>query len=297
MSIKSIKDIQLLSRDEIVKEKWNGSVHYAINGNVFGYTWFLDFIAKDWVGLVEGDYLSVMPLVYRKNWLGRYELYQPDLMRAMGIYSVKALSALRIKSFLEAIPNQYRRIDINLNQLNRPPRDGSFKVIEKENQILSLHEGHEHVESQYSKAFKAQLEKAQEANLLPIGSIKPERLAEFFKENNKKSIQNDQQFHGLQRIMYNVLHRGTGFATAFAHPDTQELLAANFYISSHSRMISLVPVVSPKGKELGAMEMLKDYMVRSNSKRPLLLDFNTDQSDPYATAMGAQVEKFYQIKR
>ncbi|MEO0338594.1 MAG: hypothetical protein AAF242_05215, partial [Bacteroidota bacterium] len=225
------------------------------------------------------------------------ELYQPDLMRAMGIYSVKALSALRIKSFLDAIPDQYRRINITLNQLNRPPRDGSFKVIEKENQILSLHEGHEHIESQYSEGFKAQLEKAQEANLLPIGSIKPERLAAFFKENNKKSIQKDQQFHGLQRIMYNVLHRGTGFATAFAHPETQELLAANFYIFSHSRMISLVPVVSAQGEELGAMEMLKDYMIRSNSKRPLLLDFNTDQTDPYAKAMGAQVEKFYQIKR
>lgn len=246
---------------------------------------------------MEGDYLSVMPLVYRKNWLGRYELYQPDLMRAMGIYSVKALSALRIQSFLEAIPAQYRKIDITVNQLNRPPRDGSFKVIEKENQILSLHEGHEHIASQYSDDFKAKLEKAEEVNLLPIGSVKPERLADFFKKNNRKSIRNDQQFHGLQRIMYNVLHRGTGFATAFAHPETEELLAANFYIFSHSRMISLIPVVSPQGKELGAMEMLKDYMIRSNSKRPLLLDFNTDQLNPYATAMGAQVEKFYQIKR
>jgi hypothetical protein len=71
-------NIQRIPRDELIKEKWNGCVHYAPNGNIFGYMWYLDFVAKDWEALVEDDYVSVFPLVYRQNWWGRPELYQPD---------------------------------------------------------------------------------------------------------------------------------------------------------------------------------------------------------------------------
>ena len=289
-------DIRLVKREDIIKEKWNGCVHYSPNGNVFGYTWFLDFIAKDWEALIEGDYLSVFPLVYRKRWSGNFELYQPQLMRAMGIYSVKALSAIRIKAFLDAIPNQYKKVDITLNERNRPPRDGSFQVTEQKNYTLPLNASYEDIAGKYSEDFQVKLASAEAQGLLPIGSVKPERIAELFKQQNKANADTEQQFHGLQRIMYNVLHRGTGFATAFADPKTQEVLAANFYIFSHGRMLSLAPVVTPIGKEIGALEMLTDYMVRSNAMRPIFLDFNTQIEDDLALAMGAEVERYYRIQ-
>ena len=78
-------NIQYLKSADIDKVKWNSCVHYANNGNIFGYMWFLDFVAKDWDALVEGDYESVFPLVWREGLFGRKELYQPSLMREMGI--------------------------------------------------------------------------------------------------------------------------------------------------------------------------------------------------------------------
>lgn len=290
-------DIKLVKREDIIKEKWNGSVHYATNGNVFGYMWYLDFVAKDWDALIEGDYLSVFPLVHKKRFLGGKALYQPDLMRALGLYSVKALSALRIKAFLEAIPEEYKSIDITVNSRNRPPRDGSFQTTELTNHLLMLNEPYESLAQKYSPAFQEKVALAEDKGLLPIGSIKPEKLAAFFQKNNPRSAKMEQQFHTMQRIMYNVLHRGTGFASAIAHPETEELLAADFFIFSHGRMISLAPVVSQAGKALGAQELLLDYMLRSNADRPLLLDFNTKESYSIAQAMGAQTEAFYRIKQ
>jgi hypothetical protein len=290
-------DIRLVKREEIIKEKWNGTVHYSPNGNVFGYMWYLDFVAKDWDALVEGDYLSVFPLVYKKRFLGGKALYQPDLMRAMGIYSVKALSAMRIKAFLEAIPAEYRSIDINVNARNRPPRDGSFATEEYTNHLLMLNEPYESLAQKYSSTFRNQVEIGEEKGLLPIGSIKPEKLAAFFKANRPATAAYEQQFHTLQRIMYNVLYRGTGFATAIAHPETEELLAADFFIFSHGRMLSLAPTVSEQGKALGAQELLLDYMLRSNAGRPLLLDFNTKEENAVALGMGGQTETFYRIKQ
>ncbi|GAB5554956.1 MAG: hypothetical protein Sapg2KO_45470 [Saprospiraceae bacterium] len=290
-------DIKFVKREDIIKEKWNGSVHYAPNGNVFGYMWYLDFVAKDWDALIEGDYLSVFPLVHKKRFLGGKSLYQPDQMRAMGIYSVKALSALRIKAFFEAIPAEYKSIDITVNARNRPPRDGNYQTTELTNHLLMLKEPYESLAKKYSPAFQEKLELAEDKGLLPIGSIKPEKLAAFFQENNVRSAKMEQRFHTLQRIMYNVLHRGTGFATAIAHPETEELLAADFFIFSHGRMMSLAPVVSEQGKALGAQELLLDYMLRSNADRPLLLDFNTEENYPIAQNMGAKTETFYRVKQ
>jgi len=289
--------IRLVKRADIVKEKWDGCVHYAHNGNVFGYTWYLDTVAKDWVGLVEGDYLSVFPLVYQKQWNGTMELYQPPLMRSMGIYSVKVLSAIRIQSFLEAIPSQYKKIDITLGERNRPPRDESFKVLPLQNHIVPLHESYETISKKYTDGFKSRLDHSEDQELQAMPSVKPEKMAGWFREFGKATKGVDAQFHALQRIMYNVMHRGTGFATGIQHPDTAEMLAANFYIFSHGRMLSLLPLVRPGTEDSGAMELLLDLMIRSNVKRPLVLDFNTNKKEDLLTSIGAQVETFYRIKR
>ena len=50
-------DIRLVPQEEIDKTKWNSCVHYAANGKIFGYKWYLDNVAIDWVGLVVLDYV------------------------------------------------------------------------------------------------------------------------------------------------------------------------------------------------------------------------------------------------
>ena len=69
--------IRFLEREEIDQLKWDSCVHYAVNGNACGYTWFLDNVSENWSGLVEGDYESVFPLVWNKKILGIHQIYQP----------------------------------------------------------------------------------------------------------------------------------------------------------------------------------------------------------------------------
>lgn len=102
-------NIQRIKRDEINKTKWNSCVHFATNGNICGYKWYIDAISKDWEALIEGDYESVMPLIWKKNWIGRKQIYVPTLMREVGIYSANALSPKRVTTFLEAIHKIIRK--------------------------------------------------------------------------------------------------------------------------------------------------------------------------------------------
>lgn len=289
-------DIRLVLREEIDKVKWNSCVHYAANGNLFGYLWYLDYVAKDWDALVEGDYESVFPLVWRRNALGRRELYQPDLMREMGLYSINALSQARLRQFLDAIPEEFRRVDVHLNAFNRPPEGIDFTVEEKGVYQLALTSPYEILAQGFADEARAATGRAEEAGLRLASGLKPETIAAFYRQHSRYRRGLERRFHALQRIMYNLLHRGWGFAAGVQDEDGQ-WLAVNFYGYSHGRVWSLAPVQSPAGERVGALAYLLDALIRSHAGRPLLLDFGTETEDRLAKAFGATESRYYRLQR
>lgn len=289
-------DIQLVKHEDIDKVKWNSCVHYANNGNVFGYKWFLDFVAKDWDGLVEGDYESVFPMVWRKGFFGGKELHQPPLMRELGLYSINALSAKRVEAFLNAIPDEYRHIEIVVNEQINLPQKHDFDVIELYNHQMLLTEPYENLRANYAENIKENLQLIFDNQLIATSNLKPEKVAGFYQKYAKDRKHLTHNFHALQRIMYNVLHRGWGFASGI-ESQNGELLAANFFIYSHNKVLSLVPLESPVGTEVGALPLLFDMLIRTHAGRPMILDFNTEKHDALAINLGARENIYYKIKR
>lgn len=289
-------EIRLIKQEEIDKVKWNSCVHYANNGNVFGYKWYLDHIAKDWDGLVEGDYESVFPLVWRKGMWGGKVLYQPNLMRELGIFTINAPSPARVKAFLKAIPAEYKQVDIVLNEQNPFSGLANFKQTSLTNHQMLLTEPFEVMEKKFSPAIETAVEKAAEAKIMLDSNIKPEKIADFYQQHTSDTTGKERNFHALQRIMYNVLHRGWGFASA-ARSQEGELLAANFFIYSHNTVMSLLPLESPAGKEVGALTFLFHMLIRTHAGRPLIMDFNTHEADDLAMGFGAQSNPYLRIER
>jgi len=288
-------NIQYLKREEIDKVKWNSCVHYANNGNVFGYMWYLDFVAKDWHALIEGDYESVFPLVWRDGFFGKKELYQPHLMRELGVYSINVLSPARVRKFVEAIPQEYNKINITLNEHNTPLKGKAYKNKVFTNHQLLLDPSYEELADNYSRDLLLTLEKAEEQGLRPVSNLKPEKIAGFYLKHTKDGRGKEQKFHAMQRVMYNVLHRGWGFATGVAN-DKDELIAVNFIIYSHNKVLNFMPVTSKEGREKGAMAYLINMLFRSHAGRPLLFDFNTSEADELAKGFGAEANPYYQLK-
>lgn len=288
--------IELIKHEDIDKVKWNSCVHYANNGNVFGYKWFLDFVAKDWDGLVEGDYESVFPLVWRKGFFGGKELHQPPLMRELGLYSINALSPKRMEKFLDAIPDAYRNVEVVVNEQINLPETHDFKVEELYNHQMLLTEPYEKLQENYSRAIREKIAIAEENRLLAVANIKPEEVADFYRKHARDRQHLTHNFHALQRIMYNVLHRGWGFASGIRNQE-KELLAANFFIYSHNKVMSLVPLESPAGAKLGALPFLFDMLLRSHAGKTLILDFNTAKKDELALGLGARENIYHKIRR
>ena len=268
-------EVKFVRHEAIDKTKWNSCVHFSANGNIFGYKWYLDNVSKEWHGLVEGDYESVMPLVWRKNFWGRKSLYTPPLTRELGVYSVNIMSDKRLRGFLQAIPSDLRAGYIDLNEQNIPTSGVAVKLTEKLNHQLSLQSSYEELEQHFTSGQK---EWSPHSSLRATNTVKPEKIADFYLKHSPAPYrQKKVVFHALQRIMYNALHRGWGSGSGI-EDEHGTLLAVNFFLYSHGRAVSLVPVVSAEGRRLHALRFLFGLFIRSGAGRPLILDFNSQDS-------------------
>ena len=281
-------NIKRISRSEIDKQKWNSCVHFANNGNICGYKWYLDALSKDWEALIEEDYGTVFPLVWKKNWLGRKKIYQPSLILEGGIFSEKILSATRIKQLIEAIPTSYKSFSFTISSQAKIPQDMGLKITKETNRQLILNQPYEGLEKGFTDVFHQKLEDKWKYDMQPTSNLKPEKIVDFYKKYS--SFYTKENYHAYLRIMYNVLHRGWGFANGVINPANQ-LLAANFFIYSHGKIVNFLPVVSPEGRHKGAMELLLNLVLQTHANKPVILDFNGYED----FGIGAQAQFYYEV--
>ena len=150
------------------------------------------------------------------------------------------------------------------------------------------------IRNNYSEAAEHDLKNAKRNKLKPTLSVKPEKIAALFKEITPKTKESKAAFHAYQRIMYNALHRGWGFASGIVD-EKNTLLSAAFFIFSHGKALALLAPQTIEGKQKGARTLLFDYFIRNNAGRPHILDFNTD--DEYLKNLGAIPKNFQQLNR
>ncbi len=283
-------EIRWIAAENIDKNKWNGCVHYAGNGNIFGYKWYLDSVAKEWDALIENDYESVFPLIYRPMWGKHRELYQPSLLRESGIYSVNVLSPKRVQAFLGAIPEEYRRIDIALNE-QHPAAPEAYETSTHTNYQLWLQDPYDTISERFSKDLQVLLSSAAAQAWQVIANIKPEQIAALYRKQ-RPFKDGEFRFHALHRIMYNALHRGWGFGSG-VQDKNGHLMAANFWLYSHGKVVSL----SPAAVDPAAQALLFDALIQSHAGRPLLLDFNVAPGEDWPAGFGAAPNPYFRLQK
>lgn len=262
-------NIRLVRQENIDKQLYNSCVHYATNGSIFGYDWFLNATAKDWDMLVEGDdWVSVMPLPRQKNWIGRTKLVQPRLVPELAVYSCRALSPSRIQAFWDAVPEEYRGGGLQVEPASVPRNQGRFEVNAAEGTVLLLDQPYDSIIGDFSPGYHEGLLRAEDAGLRPASSFKPEAFADLWLKVNGKTVDNEWTYHAMQRIMYQILHRSWGSTQAVQDADGK-VQAMLFITYSHSRIFPLFRVETPAGKKVGAMTYLWDNLLKSHANRSL----------------------------
>jgi hypothetical protein len=270
--------IQYLQRKHIEEAKWNNCINHAFNGNLYGYSWYLDIVAGEWDALVENDYERVFPLVHRRKF-GISYIYQPFFTQQLGLYSTTKLDAEAMSSFIKAIPSKFRQVEVNLNTLNKV--EGlSVKVIPQLNHELDLIYNYDKIREGYSENLVRNLKKPEKAGLTVSKNIKPDDIIDLFRKNRGKEIAHlqDKDYLKLNRIAYTCMYKGIANIQG-VYDQQNQLCAGAFFILSTNKAIFLFSGLSEEGREAGAMPFLIDNFIREHAGHHLTFDFD-GSNDP-----------------
>lgn len=297
--LESLNKIELVPRDEISDKHWNGCVHFSPFGLPYGYTWYLDNIAEHWNGLVLGDYEAVMPLVHQKKFGIEY-IYNPIFAQQLGVFAGFKPPADLLDRFIDAIPEEYKYIEIRLNEGNEVKRE-DFQIEERMNMHLDLNKPYEQIEEGYNSNVKRNLKKAEKAGLKFNSQLKPEAFVDFYLEHTAPKIPEfkPEHKHMMLRNTYKAIAHSVGSFYTIKN-EKEELVAAAFYMFTPSRLIHLSNAISPEGKENGAMHKLVDTLVRINAYHPKVLDFEGSMIPSIAQfyqSFGAKKVPYWEIRR
>lgn len=289
--------VRLMQRNEIEDKLWNGCVHFALGAVPYAYTWYLDNVADDWVGIVSGDYQKVMPLIIHKKW-GMDCISQPEITRQLGVFSDVPLSKESINAFFSVIPTEYKCVEMTLNESNVAP--DNFEVESLSNYLLPLDNSYEDIASKYSDELKNIIDLGIKRELLLNTQIKPEAFVDFYVNNSPRNIKNFKykDKFTLLRLIYKSLSYNMG--TLLAVFENDKMVAANFLINHPQRVISLLPTSSSQNQGSEALVFLMDKVIQFNAHQKKYLDFGPSSNEVtknFYTDLGADEVKYFSLKR
>lgn len=281
--------IQYLSHERIDKTRWDTCVAQSVNGNGYAWSWYLDIVHPGWealVELVDGNYLSIMPITNKKKYGINY-LCQPFFVQQLGIFSVEPLTQEKVLAFLQAIPHRYRLVEIRLNEQNCLP-DRSKGVEMHRNFLLDLDNSYESLSSKYHENTRRNLKKSLNSSLHLVKEAPIQKAIALFRSDKGASIAHwgDAEYARLECLSMAAVNSSNAFIYGVQELVNEEIICCALFLKSLGRITFLFSGNSPLGRETQAMTFLIDQVIREFAGTPLTFDFE-GSDDP-------QLARFYQ---
>lgn len=291
--------INYIPYENINKQKWDACIDNSVNGIIYAYSWYLDNVCEHWDALVADDYEAVFPLVWNKKF-GVYYLYPPYFSQQLGLFSNRQLSSGLLNVFLKLIPKKFRYFEIYLNTFIKP-ESSELKIVPRITYHLELIQEYESIYKNYSDNIKRNLKKAEKNNLQLVKNLKPEMLVELFQKNQGVQLKkiNKTHYYSLMRIMYLLMHKGMGEIIG-VYDGNNNLCAGGFFTRNHHKIINLFPATNDKARDIGAMFLLLDNLIKDNSAKNLILDFEGSMIESIARVykgFGGKEINYWMIKK
>ncbi len=297
-----IVEINYLTYQQINKTKWDACIDKAGNGLIYGYSFYLDAMAKNWDALVlsagsgGNDYEAVMPLTWNKKYSIHY-LYQPPFTACLGIFG-ESLTAETVNNFLQAIPSKFKYWDIYFNPGNlfKLP---DFNLYQRMNYVLSLNNSYENLYDAYRENIQRNIKKSEQFQLSINKNIAIADVIKLAKEqaNNFATIADD-DFSRFEKL-FHLLYSKQKATTYGVYTKEGQLIASAVFFFSHNRAYYIMVGNHPNGKTLGASHALINAFIKDHAGEDLLLDFEGSDIPSLAffySSFGAVEEKYSAVK-
>lgn len=266
--------IHYTTHQQIDKLKWDACMESADNGLVYGYSFYLDTMAKHWDALVLNDYEAVMPLTWNKKY-GIAYLYQPPFMQQLGIFSNRILNDDIKKSFVVAAQQRFRFAEIFGNFLN-----GS----EQPNFILPLHQSYALIKKGYKNDLSKNLKHAAQF------SISYQTTDDFVVAINLYKSQyasrtphvKKQDYQRFLKLCATAKNTGNLLIRKVVD-DKQIILAIALLLKDKKRLYNIISAVTTDGRRCEANHYLFDKLIEEFSGQEIVLDFEGSSIESIAS--------------
>lgn len=295
-------EIRYLKYEQINKTKWDACIARADNGLIYGYSFYLDAMAKHWDALVLADYEAVMPLTWNKKYRIHY-LYQPPFTACLGVFARRApggnaLTAETVNAFLNAIPATFKYWDIYFNPGNCF-KLADYRLYERMNYVLHLDKTYEHLYHAYRDNIKRNIKKAEQFGLTIHKNIPVAAVLQLAKEQaGSFGSAADDDFVRFKKL-FHLLHSQEKATTYAVYSKEKELMASAVFFFSHNRAYYIMVGNHPNGKTLGASHALINAFIKDHAGENIVLDFEGSDIPSLAffySSFGAVQEKYTAVK-
>jgi hypothetical protein len=290
-------NINYVKHKDINFKKWDKCIKKAINGSLYGYSWFLDVVSPGWDALIDESYENVMPLTHKKLFWIKI-LIQPHFATNLGVYSSYVLDSETVNRFISAIPPQFKYTRINLNKYNKL----SIKDIRIKRDIhyeLDLIRPYRLIQEHYGPEVKHNLTVVRQKVYI-IPGLNSNDLIHLYK-NSKGwlwSLFHRDKIKILKILVSTAVHYRVG--QVFGAYIDNILCATAFFIFSHEKATLLFLGLNHTSLKEHALEAIIDEFIKLHSEQNLTLRFEFASRKKFAsiyTGFGGRSNQFMNIRQ
>jgi hypothetical protein len=263
-------DIHYIKQKDIDLSKWDDCLEKSQNGLIYGYTYYLNHMAKSWDGLVLNDYQALMPLTWNKKINISY-LYQPAFTASLGIFG-NDLNENLVGEFIRGIPKKFKLVEIALNQGNIFSHPISSAVL-RSNYTLSLKKTYTEIAAGYSENIRRNIRKAEQLNCFCRKNIPVSEVISLSRPVLKKTTRIKETDYSSFEKLHALLFAKKQAITYGVYSASGDLMASCVFFFSKKRAYYILVGNHPEGKTMGASHYLIDCFIKQYAGQDLVLDF------------------------
>lgn len=286
--------ITYLPYKEIDKKKWDNCIEQAVNGLIYGKSFYLDTMSDNWHALVLNDYEAVMPLTWKNKWGVRY-LYQPAFIQQSGIFYTTKLTDVEVRSFIALALQKFNFAEITLNFSNNIQLpDDALQIQQRSNFILDLNRPYEALYENYDPSFTKSLRRIKKFEMDYFESVNYERIIELYKNLYSKRLPYiPEKSYTLLTAACKKLSSENKVIVRHVRNASSLLLASVVLLKDNNRLYNIISCITNEGKKVEANYFLYDRIIHEFANTAMLLDF--EGSD--VAGIAAFYEKFNPVNQ
>jgi hypothetical protein len=234
--------IRVIPAKDIDRLRWDNCIASSPNSIIYVYSFYLDYMAHNWSGIVAGDYEAVMPVPWRKKFGIRYT-YDVPFIQQLGWYISKG-SDVNPQTLLKSLFQFVKYGSYSFNHGNKIQTKGTSLC---NNYVIPLSATYEAISANYSSNVVNNLKRAgrlNESDYLNFTAL-------------------CKALHSMQMV----------FARKVVDEKSGEILSSGLFLRDERRIYNMMPCTSAEGRKAGAGHFLTDGVLREFAESGLTFDF------------------------